>query len=291
MQQLKKSLSSRWGRGALRSLARALGLGVLASGVGLGLALATQACSSENGDSTGGKRVVLHTRVTIEPAALETFESALGWQVTLSKALTSAGPFYYFDGTPPLVLGEQARGWQYAARWLGLGRAHAHPGHYQAGNALGEMREASSLDLLAGAVDFPDGNGVSGIYRSARFTFSEPTGPAEAALGGHSVVAEGLAEKGEERRYFRAVADLAGIEKSAADGHVEGCEFNEVDVQDDGTVTATINPVIWFDLVDFTDAEVGSADAPAELPAGSQPRIAFLLGVTQLSAYKFRYSK
>lgn len=273
------------------ALLRAAGLGVLATGVGLALAVATQACSSEGGDATGGKRVVLHTRVTVEPAALETFESALGWQVTLSKAVTSAGPFYYFDGTPPLVLRDQANSWHYAARLLGLSRAHAHPGHYQAGNAMGEMRESSSLDLLQGEVEFPDGDGVTGTYRSARFSFSEPSGPAKSKLDGHVVVAEGLAEKGEEKRYFRAVADLAGIEKSAADGHIEGCEFNEVDVEDDGTVTVTVNPVVWFDLVDFSDAKVGSADAPADFPDGSEPQIAFVLGVTQLSAYKFGYSK
>jgi hypothetical protein len=259
--------------------------------MGLGLAVATQACGSDGEDSTGGKRVVLHTRVTIEPAALDTFESALGWQVTLSKAATSAGPFYYFDGTPPLVLGERTSPWQYAARWLGLGRAHAHPGHYQAGNAMGEMRSSSSLDLLGGEAEFPDGDGVSGIYRSARFTFSEPTGPAASELDGHAVVAEGVAEMGGKQRYFRAVADLSGIEKSASEGHIEGCEFSEVDVEDDGTVTVTVNPVIWFDLVDFTDAEPGSADQPAEFPIDSQPQIAFVLGVTQLSAYKFRYAK
>lgn len=284
------SPSSPWQRGLRRSV-RALGLGTLATLTGLGLALALQACA-DGPDSTGGKRVVLHTRVTVDPAALARFQSELGWDITLSKAATSAGPFYYFDGTPPLVLSEPRRSWQYAVRWLGLGTAHAHPGHYQAGNAMGQMLESSSLDLMAGEAAFPDGSGVSGSYRSARFTFAEPSGPAKRELAGHAVVAEGVAEKaGEQPRYFRAVADLASIEKSAAQGRVEGCELREADVDGDGTVTLTVNPVVWFDLVDFTEAEEGSVDAPAELPPDSQPQIAFVLGVTQLSAYKFSYSK
>jgi hypothetical protein len=287
---MKRLKNSSFGHAAAAASRGGAG-GLLATCVGLGCAIAIQACGADGDDTTGGKRVVLHTRLTVEPSGLETFESALGWRVTLSKAATSAGPFYYFDGTPPLALGQRTNPWHYAARWLGLNQAHAHPGHYQAGNAKGQMLEASSFDLLAGDVEFPDGDGVSGMYRSARFTFAEPSGPAARELDGHAVLAEGVAQKGEQKRYFRAHADLSDIEKSAAGGHVEGCEFTEVDVEASGTVTVTINPVIWFDLVDFSDAEPGSSETPAELPLGSQPQVAFVLGVTQLSAYKFSYSK
>jgi hypothetical protein len=272
-------------RGAL-----AAGGGVLASLVGLGLAVGLQACSSD-AESTTGKRVVLHTRVEVNDVALSEFTTAVGWNVTLTKAAVSAGPFYYFDGTPPLVLRHRQKSWQYAARVLGLGAAHAHPGHYQAGNAMGEMRESSSLDLFGGAADFPDGEGVTGTYRSARFTFSEPSGPAKKQLEGHVAVAVGVAKReGEKARYFRAFADLSTIEYSAAYGQIEGCELTEVDVKSDGTITVNVNPKIWFDLVDFTAAEEASEDAPADLPEGSQPQIAFVLGVTQLSAYKFSFS-
>jgi hypothetical protein len=274
-----------------RRRALAAGGGVLASVAGLGLAAGLQACSSGS-ESTTGKRVVLHTRVQMNEVARSEFTTAVGWNVMLTKAAVSAGPFYYFDGAPPLVLRDRHNSWQYAARVLGLGTAHAHPGHYQAGNAMGEMREASSLDLFGGAAEFPDGEGVTGTYRSARFTFSEPSGPAKKQLDGHVAVAEGVARKeGEPVRYFRAFADLSTIEYSVASGQVEGCELTEVDVEGDGTITVNINPKIWFDLVDFTDAEEGSETEPADLPEGSQPQIAFVLGVTQLSAYKFSYSR
>jgi hypothetical protein len=288
MQQLL-NIGSSMKRVARRS-ALAAGGGVLLSIVGLGLAVGLQACSSDS-ESTTGKRVVLHTRVEVNDVALSEFTTAVGWNVTLTKAAVSAGPFYYFDGTPPLVLRDRQNSWQYAARVLGLGTAHAHPGHYQAGNAMGEMRESSSLDLFGGAADFPDGEGVTGTYRSARFTFSEPSGPAKKQLDGHVAVAVGVASKeGEPARYFRAFADLSTIEYSVAYGQIEGCELTEVDVEGDGTITVNVNPKIWFDLVDFSDAEEASEDAPADLPEGSQPQIAFVLGVTQLSAYKFSFS-
>lgn len=273
---------------------RTLAAGALGTGLSLiGLLLGTgvQACSSDGKDSTGGKLVVLHTRLSVDDVAQNTFTTSVGWNVTLTAARVSAGPFYYFDGAPPLVLQDQQRHWRFAAQLLGLGVAHAHPGHYQAGNAMGQMLESTSVDLLRGAVALPDGDGVSGIYRSARFTFATPSGEGASALDGHVAFATGKAEKGDQARFFHAFADLAMIEKSATLGRIEGCEFAEADVEADGTVSVTVNPKIWFDLVDFTQAEAGTADAPVDLPDGSQPQRAFVLGTTQLSAYKFSYSK
>lgn len=264
--------------------------GLALSVLGLALAVATEACSSDSDSGTSGKRVVLHTRVTVSPSAKRKFTATSGWDVTLSAAAVSAGPFYYFDGVPPLVLHSEQKTWHYAANFLGLGTAHAHPGHYQAGNAMGEMLESSSADLLGGAVDFPDGNGISGVYRSARFTFAEASGPARKVLAGHVALAAGVAEKvGEAPRYFRAVADLSDVEKHATRGEVAGCELKEADVQADGTITVTVDPKIWFELVDFSDAQEGSAGAEADLPSDSLAKVGFVLGVAQLSAYEFSY--
>jgi len=257
---------------------------------GLGAAVLIEGCSSE---STGGDRVVLHTRVEQDPEAAGSFVSPSGWKVTLSRAVVSTGEFYYFDGVPPLVLAPRSRGWELAQHWLGLNTAHAHPGHYQAGNALGQMLNPWSVNLLAAAATLADGSGVTGTYRSAQFSFkSPPVGPAASELAGHVVIAEGMAEKdGEDTRFFRALADLSDVEENAADGQIAGCEFVEADVESDGVVTVRVNPKIWFNLVDFAQADVGSADEPAEFARDSQPKIAFALGVTQLSAYEFSYSK
>jgi hypothetical protein len=274
----------------IRQLATALlaGLGLTSSG--LLLATLLQGCSSDAGESTSGRRVVLHTRVTVDEAARSRFTTALGWEVELSQAAIAAGPFYYFDGAPPLALGSRAAAWQYASRFLGLGVAHAHPGHYQAGNAMGQMLESSSLELLGAVVAFPEGDGVTGTYRSARFTLAEPTGPAKVLLDGHAALAAGVASKdGEATRYFYAYADLADVEQHVSRGEVDGCELTKIVVEGNGTITATVNPRVWFDLVDFTTADAGASDAAAELPADSDAAIGFVLGVAQLSAYTFSY--
>ena len=80
---------------------------------------------------------------------------------------------------------------------------------------------------------------------------------------------------------------MSDVEKHAARGEVAGCELSEADVQADGTITVTVDPRIWFELVDFTDAERGSAGAAADLPDGSLAKLGFVLGVAQLSAYHF----
>jgi hypothetical protein len=269
--------------------ATALGTGLSLVGVLFGAGL--QACGSGGEDSTGGKLVRLRTRVTVDDVARETFTTSVGWNVTLREARVAAGPFYYFDGAPPLVRYAPPTDWRFATRLLGLGIAHAHPGHYQAGNAMGQMLEAANVDLLGGIADLPDGAGVSGTYRSARFSFSSWSAAGSSELDGHVALAIGKAEKdGEDPHFFRAFADFQMIEKSASLGHVDGCEFSEIDVERDGTVTVTVNPKIWFDLVDFAQAEVGRDDAPAEFPEDSQPQRAFVLGTTQLSAYKFSFT-
>jgi hypothetical protein len=249
-----------------------------------------EACGADSSDSTGGRRVVLHTRVEAAEDASE-FVTAAGWSVKLDRALLSTGALYYFDGAPPLAFRKKESTGELAQRWLGLGVAHAHPGHYQAGNALGQMLESSSVDLLDGPVSLADGDGVTGTYRSARFSFvAPPTGPHADALDGHAALVEGVAEKdGEEPRVFRAIADLADIEQSAAEGHVDGCVLDEVTVEGDGTVTVVVTPRVWFNLVDFSVLEPGSTDVPTEFPAGSQPKVAFSQGLAQLSAYHFSY--
>jgi hypothetical protein len=264
-----------------------LGLGLSAAALALGVG--AQACGSEE---TGGQRVVLGTRIALDPAASAGFQTAAGWSVTLSKAVVATGPLYYFDGAPPLVRVAPQRSWQFALRVLGVGTAHAHPGHYEAGNALGQMLQAWSLDLLAGPTELPAGEGVSGVYRSARFSFQTPAeGPMAGALEGHLAIVEGRAEKsGEEPRVFRAVADFLDVQRSASLARVEGCEFSELDIEADGVVTVLVRPEVWFELVDFAELEPGSVQERSEFAADSQPKIAFAQGLAQLSAYKFSYS-
>ena len=284
------SIGRRQGRLLVALAAGSLGPFALAA-----LVPVLQACGSDG--TTGGKRVVLHTKVELRSDALTSFDNGLGWHVTLDHAWISTGAFGYFDGVPPMVtlrtdppteLGRLA-----FERILGVGIAHAHPGHYQAGNALGEMTEPWSVDLLDGPASLADGDGVTGTYRSARFSFGDPpTGPFADVLDGHAAVLEGTAElDGEATRHFRAVADVAELAKVQPQGNIDGCQFDEVAISADGTVTARIDPSVWFDLVDFSELEPGSNDEPSEFVPDTQPRLAFAQGLAQLSAYEFSYSK
>ena len=274
---------------ARRILVGTLG-GLAATALGLALSVSVEGCGNGNGDSTGGKRVVLATRVTMDAGAASAFTNAEGWSIALTKAAIAAGPFYYFDGAPPLVRNEHNRSWEYAMRVLGLRVARAHPGHYQAGNAMGQMLESFSVDLLGAAAELPDGDGITGIYRSGRFTLAAPSGPERRSLDGHTVLAEGQAKKdGQPSHFFRAFVDLPAIEKHASEGKIEGCELSEVDVEGDGTITVTVLPQVWFDLVDFTDVPEGTQVAPAEFAEDSMAQLGLVIGVTQLSAYKFSY--
>lgn len=258
------------------------------------LAPLLQAC--DGNDTTSGKRVILHTELEIASEEATSFDNGLDWHVTIERAWIATGAFGYFDGVPPFTSSRDTlppRPERMLDRFLGVGVAYAHPGHYQAGNALGEMLEPSSVDLLSGTTKLADGDGVTGIYRSARFTFgSPPTGAHARELDGHVAVVEGKAElDGEETRYFRAFADQAELAKSQPEGHIDGCVFDEVNVTDDGTVTVRIDPRVWFDLVDFSELDPGTSDELSEFPEGSQPRLAFAQGLAQLSAYEFSYSK
>ena len=260
---------------------------------GLSLCMALAACSSDSNGSTPGKRVVLHTTMSAEPATFTTFTSGFGWDVTLTRAAVASSAFYYFDGPPPTAhfrprrpgVGERLAGWF-------IGTAWAHPGHYQAGTALGEaiFPDTQTLDLFGSLpLELPDGDGVTGTYRSARFVIPSDA-PSGATLEGHIAIAEGSAERHDGSTgtpiHFRLVADFDDVSESINNGAVDGCVLDEVTVDDDGTIALEVRPTIWLNLVDFSKIDPGSADSPTEAHDAG-----FSQGVTQLSAYRFSYSK
>jgi hypothetical protein len=249
------------------------------------LAAATllEACTDDDTSGTGGQRVALRTRAEVV-ANGEAFTNAQGWSVELSEALLSVGSLYYFHGAPAVE----------ASRWpalLGLRTAHAHPGHYQSGDALGQMLEPWAFDVLAGGA-LPDGDGVTGVYRTGSLVFAAPSaGPAAGELGELVASVRGVANKeGEESRHFRALAGFDEVARSVADAAVAGCPFEEATVGGDGTVTVTFTPEIWFRLVDFALVDAGTEDEPADFAPQTQPRIAFSQGLAQASAYSFAFA-
>ena len=184
-----------------RRALRVTALAVFGSAGALVMALGIEACGSDSG--TSGDRVTLATRVELVSDG-QSFTTAQGWDVTLTRAVISTGPFYYFDGAPPLVQLEHLPRWQLAVDVLGIASALAHPGHYKAGEALGQMLDSWSVDLLAGGAELPTGEGVTGLYRSASFSFtSPPEGPMASGRNVLSLSLRGAAEvRFEEDRFF-----------------------------------------------------------------------------------------
>lgn len=249
------------------------------------------ACGSDSSGATTGKRIVLHTSATAEAATKATFTTGFGWDVTLGKAAVAVSGLYYFDGPPPTAM--RARpGARERLAGLFIGTAWAHPGHYQAGTALGQvtLTAPSTIDLFAPSpTALADGEGVTGIYRSARFVLAA-VAPTDPLLDGHVAVLEGRATKHDGTSpapiFFRLVADYADISGSINNGAVDGCVLEEATVTESGSIAVEIKPSVWVNLVDFSKIEAGTATNPTEARSSG-----FSQGVTQLSAYRFSYTK
>jgi hypothetical protein len=242
------------------------------------------ACSN---DSTGGRVVALRTQIAADAEIDDTFATATGWEVRLDNAALSLGALYYFEGEPAFVLRQRTL-LQRVAQLLGPSVAYAHPGHYVAGQAVGQMIQGAALALASEPAQLPDGNGVTGLYRSARFVFARSE-KSDAALKGAVASVEGTASKGERRVHFQLSASWEDVLRNASNGEVNGCVFDEADVQEDGSVQLTVRPRVWLNLVDFDEVASGSASAPTKVAAGETAQLAFAIGVVQLSAYRFSY--
>lgn len=266
-----------------RSLSRLFALAALTASV--------SACDGDAKSTTGGERVVLETRVEPSPSIADELTTGTKWKVKLGAARLAVGALYYFDGKPALAMNQRRRSpLQHLGSYL-VGTAYAHPQHYVAGNALGEMVEPSSVDLFRGGAVLAPGEGVTGTFRSGRVVLpKEVVGPAAGALGGHVAMASGVATKDARTVYFTVTADLQDIQETSPQAEIDGCVFEEVEVTTDGTVTLTVTPSVWFNLVDFSGLESGTEEAPTELTRGDKAHKAFALGVAQLSAYRFEYT-
>jgi len=215
----------------------------------LALAASLSACSdATTADTTTGKRVAL--TVSVAPVK-KTFTTKVGWDVSLTKALVATGAIYFFDGETLFAHAPRRRLTPLQVLWR-IPSAEAHPGHYVPGNTKGEMLASTSVDLLAPGASLGSGEGVSGPFRSATFTFgAPPAGPLAGELGGNVIVLEGTASKGAETRTFRAEVKADELLDAKKKPQIEGCPFTAVDVQGDGDVTVVIDADAWLDHVEF----------------------------------------
>ncbi len=253
--------------------------------------LVTSACSDDSEtNTTPGFRVVLKTRAELAGGA--TFTNAFDWQFTLTKVAISTGALYYFDGEPiesTAALAPKPDGFQ-PWQLLSPRVAHAHPGHYVPGEAKGEMLTPASFDLIPGAVGLADGEGTSGVFRSAKVNWQSPAeGALAAELGDHVILLEGSATKGALSKVFRFVATRADALDAADEPALEGCAFDEADVQGDGTVVLRVDPSVWLDQAEL-DELPDSPDGEPVSPSADDPAArAFVRGIKKSSALTFHF--
>lgn len=232
------------------------------------------------GDTTG-RRVTLDVRAVVSPES-RSFTNAAGWRITIERALLATGALYFYDGAAVLASSRRPA-------LLALRPAHAHPGHYVAGEARGELLAPSSVDLLAGAL-LGTGTGVSGPIRSATFSFAlPPAGPLAGELGESVAVVEGTGERGAETRVFRAELSADDVRDARGALHIDGCLFVEADVQRDGSVTVAVRLSRWFDQVDL-DLVPASADGAPVLMKEGLARNQLVRGAKQGVSYVFSYA-
>jgi len=272
-----------------------LGLSSAAGFFLLGLSLAAGALAAACGpaETTSGRRVALQTRIVADDGIEAPFVNAYGWSIRLSVAAVSVGPLYYFNGAPIFsASAAPPRPRDTFAAFLGLGLAHAHPGHYEAGDAMGQVLVPSSVDLTNGPADLPAGEGVAGLYRSARFTYEPtPTGDAKDTLAGHVVVLEGEAQKAMMIRLFRVELDAEDVLDAYGEPRLEGCVFEGApDVQDDGTITVHVAPSLWLDQAEFDEVPESADGSPVVLPRDGAAFRAVARGFKKGSAVTFTYS-
>ncbi len=243
------------------------------------------ASCSDASDATAGARVTLRTRIDGMPEAAAPFVNAKGWSVTLSEAKVSAGPFYYFDGSV-LLAHRSPSGRDRLLEALGIRSAWAHPGHYIAGAARGEMlTPINDIDLRSGVVALPPGAGVTGTVRSATFTFGESD------LTRDVIRLAGVATKGLTQRGFTVKVKQGDMLNASGNARVEGCPFVETNVTQGGVVSVHVALPVWFDQVEFQELPESSAQVPVAITAEMVAHNALVRGIKASDGYLFKFTK
>jgi hypothetical protein len=236
------------------------------------LALAAASATPLGGCDSGAERRTFPVEVS---ALLPAGANERGWTVTLESAHVSVGPVRFFEGR--VLLSRRAP--RFDGYSLLGGTAHAHPGHYLPGDALGEVLPPRTVDLLAGAT-LGDASAVTGEYGSMELTLRAPTPATDAqgVLGGHAVRVRGTARNADGGTVrFDAMADLPAP--------VAGVRFEKSLGMEAGRVRIAMDLGRWLGRIDFATATDPDADGVHTFPAGSQAQNALVRGVEDTTTY------
>jgi hypothetical protein len=224
------------------------------------------------GCGTGQERRTFPVELTAQPMV---GANERGWTVELEQARLAVGPVRFFEGRVLL-----SRRWpRFDLYSLIGGTAHAHPGHYVAGDAMGELLSTRTVDLLAAQPTvLGEAAAVTGDYGSMELTLATSAGDAE-GLQGNALRMLGRATH-TDGRVVRFEA-LMAPEKPIA-----GIRFERAMDAAPGRVRITVNLAKWLGRIDFGTVGPSSAVETSVFPTASQAQNALERGVEDTSAYE-----
>ncbi len=209
--------------------------------------------------------------LVVDGSGLATSATDLGWTIEFEQVRMAIGELE-FTTAGEVHQAKQASGgaWSNAgAVLLGLvlPSAHAHPGHYQGGEVIGELPGAFVLDFIAGeGAELGKATLIVGEYTAANFLFRRASADELAPgdpLTGHTAILAGTATQGEQAIAFTLVID------SPLDRQLVGAPF-EATIEEQSEVELgfqwlSADPYEgdhFFDGIDFAalDAADGAVD-------------------------------
>ena len=201
-----------------------------------------------------------------------------GYRVTVASASLHVSAVHFFSGDPLFTRRDEGLPRRLARLFVSV--AHAHPGHYQEGDAMAEVLQAGTIDLIGPARLLGRAAGVTGAYRSAQVTLAETT------MGGKKYLAyvEGKAAKMDQEVAFSG--SLSGTIK------VSGISAGATVDEQVKTVRMTVDLGRWLERIDFSKlapCSPGSTCTPQLMKPGSQAHNAFSRGVNNTSAFTFSW--
>ncbi|NOZ86075.1 MAG: hypothetical protein GXP49_07395 [Deltaproteobacteria bacterium] len=220
---------------------------------------------------TGEQRTSFKMAVSAPDDMGTDFENDLGWKVVLDSASVVIGPIYFFSGEPLFSMSR-------LLDWLDpIPTAFAHPGHYVAGEALGQVLDQARIDLLS---EMPQvlgtATGVTGLYNSAR-VYLKPAGDDT-----YSVLVTGTATKDQDHVSFKGELDVEiKLEGLPCGIHVEPGKA--------GGMVMFVDPRIWLKRVDFSTLAGPDQDGYMFFEKGTSNHSAFSRGVDNAGAFSFSW--
>ncbi|MEQ9319173.1 MAG: hypothetical protein RIF41_08430 [Polyangiaceae bacterium] len=234
--------------------------------------------------ATTGSRVSYETLVQSDVDVDETFVTGMGWTVAIQEARIGVGYLRYAEGSAVATVPKSL---PCRLASLLVPEAQAHPGHYDEGATVGEMRTPRVVELLGGPRSLGVEPGVSGDARSALLRFHSD-GAMNAPRPDTVALVAGVATRDGEIRRFAAVATRDDVLSTASgEPEVAGCPLEGGPMDTDGVFHLEVQLRVWLDQVDFE--LLPDVVEETELAVGQSPHNAFLRGVQKAAAYRFSY--